>query len=128
MAWHMQTFAEEANLAWALAEAAKPHLETLERSDVFVIIGAGEPFAAICQLLESIAAKQIPVRPDLVQRCRMWLSAYMGHEDEPYLRQLIEDLLIPCAIRVPPAVMIDEKVERAKAPSALRLPAAEIRG
>jgi|GEM_PF-1291742 len=109
MASHMQTFAEETNLAWALAEAAKPHLNTVERNDVFVAIGAGEPFAAICQLLKSIATTRIPVRPDLAQRCRMWLSAYMGHEDERYLRRLIEDFLIPCAIRVPPAVMVNER-------------------
>ena len=109
MASHMQTFAEEANLAWALAEAAKPHLNTVERNNVFLAIGAGEPFAAICQLLKSIATKRIPVRPELVQRCRMWLSAYMGHEHERYLRRLIEDFLIQYAIRVPPAVMVSER-------------------
>ena len=35
------------NLAWALADAAKPHLNAAERSDVYMSIGAGETFTAI---------------------------------------------------------------------------------
>jgi hypothetical protein len=128
MASHMETFAEEANLAWALAEAAKPHLNAAERNDIFVAIGAGEPFAAICQLLKSIATTRIPVRPDLVQRCRRWLSAHMGHEDERYLRRHIEDFLIPCAIRVPPAAMVNERSNMPRPHRPLRLAAAEMRG
>ena len=107
MASRMETLVEETNLAWALAEAVKPHLSTVERDNVFVAIGSGETFAAIGQLFKSAATKRIPLRPDLLQRCRTWLGAYVGHDDERYLRRLIEDYLIPCAIRVPPAVMVN---------------------
>ncbi len=38
---------DEISLAWALAEAARPHLSNVERNDVHVAIGVGETFAAI---------------------------------------------------------------------------------
>jgi len=90
----------EANLAWALVLAAKPHMDAVERNDIFVAIGAGETFAAIHALLKWVAIKRIPMEPDLVQRCISWLDAYVGHEDERYLRRLIEDFVMPYAILV----------------------------
>jgi hypothetical protein len=107
---------QETNLAWALAEAAKPHLSTVERNDVFVTIGAGETFAAIRQLFKSVAMKRIPLRPDLVQRCTTWLRAYGGHEEERYLRHLIEDFVIPYAIRVAATVGVNQGAGHAKNP------------
>jgi hypothetical protein len=98
---------QETNLAWSLAEAAKPHLSTAERNDVFVAIGAGATFAAIRQLVKSVAIKRIPLRPDLVQRCTMWLDAYVGHNEERFLRRLIEDFVIPYSIQVSPTVGIN---------------------
>ncbi|MDT5184885.1 MAG: hypothetical protein QOI29_3043 [Mycobacterium sp.] len=89
----------EANLAWALALAAKPHLDALERNYTFVTIGAGETFAAIHTLLKWVAIKRIPVEPDLVRQCISWLDAYVGHRDERYLRRLIEDFAFPIAIQ-----------------------------
>jgi hypothetical protein len=94
----------EAKLAWAVAEAAKPYLSAVERDAVFVAIGAGETFAAIRQLLRSAEIKQIPLRPGLLHQCRAWLHGYFGHEDERYLRRLIEEPLIPYVI-APPATI-----------------------
>jgi hypothetical protein len=91
----------EANLAWALALAAKPHLDALERNYTFVAIGAGETFAAIHTLLKWVAIKRIPVEPDLVRQCISWLDAYVGHRDERYLRRLIEHYVVPIAIDFP---------------------------
>jgi hypothetical protein len=85
----------DADLAWELAEAAKPHLSAVERNDVFMAIGAGDTFAAIRRLFSWIAIRGIPVRLDLVESCTTWLHAYAGHEDERYLRGLIENFLIP---------------------------------
>jgi hypothetical protein len=81
---------EETNLAWALIEAAKPHLGEHERYSVFVIVGAGETFTAISVLLKLVAAKQIPLRADLVRRCTAWLDTYARHKAEQHLRRLIE--------------------------------------
>lgn len=94
----MERLVHEAKLAWAVAEAAKPYLSAVERDAVFVAIGAGETFAAIRQLFRSVEIKRIPLRPDLLHHCRTWLHGYFGHEDERYLRRLIEEPLIPYAI------------------------------
>jgi hypothetical protein len=79
----------ETELAWALTDAATPHLSTRERDAVFVIIGAGDTFAVIRRLLELAVAKHIRFRTDLVHRCSMWLDTYARHEQEHYLRRLI---------------------------------------
>jgi hypothetical protein len=86
---------QEANLAWALALTAKQFLNVVERNDMFVAIGAGETFAVIRALLKWFAIKRIPVEPDLVRQCGSWLDAYVGHEDERYLRRVIEDFVGP---------------------------------
>ena len=90
----------ETHLAWTLAEAVKPYMTVDERHNVFVAIGSGETFAAIRGLFNSVAIKQISLRPDLVQECITWLQTYVGHKDERYLRRLIEDNLVPYS-RVP---------------------------
>jgi hypothetical protein len=103
----MALLVQETALAWTLAEAVKPHLSAIERSDVFMAIGAGETFAAIRGLVTSVAAKRIPLRPDLAQQCVTWLDAYVGHKDERYFRRLIEDYLVPCSSHVPETVRVN---------------------
>ena len=88
----------EANLAWALAQAAKPHLDTAERNAIFAFIGGGETSRAMRVILKWIAAKRIPVQPDLVQACLSWLDSYVGHPDEGYLRRLIDGFVLPVAV------------------------------
>jgi hypothetical protein len=90
---------QETNLAWALIEVAKPHLNVLERNYVFVTTGAGDTFAAIHHLLKLIAVKGIPLRPSLVRLCVTWLDSYAFHDEERHLRRLIEGFLLPDAIR-----------------------------
>jgi hypothetical protein len=91
-------------VAWAVAVAAKPYLSAVERNAVFVAIGAGETFAAIRRLLRSVEIKRIPLGPDLLQQCRTWLRGYGGHEDERYLRRLIEEPLIPYVVAASAAI------------------------
>jgi len=103
--------AQEANLAWAVAEAVKPYLSAVERDAVFVAIGAGDTCAAIRRLLRSVEIKRIPLTPDLLHQRRTWLRGYGWHDDERDLRHLIEEPLLPHLIgaadttpltRVPP--------------------------
>src|SRR6185312_8395934 len=49
----------EANLAWALADTARPHLSPAERNKVYVAIAVGETFAAIRHLITLAADKRI---------------------------------------------------------------------
>ena len=86
---------DETSLAWALAEAARPHLGPAERNNAHVAIAVGETFSAIHHLITSVADKRITLTPELVQRCRSWLDAYADHEDERHLRGLLEYVLAP---------------------------------
>jgi hypothetical protein len=86
-------------LAWALADAAKPHLKAAERTDVYVSIGVGETFTPIKDLITLAAGKRIALPAEVVRRCHRWLDVHIGHEDEEYLRALIEQVLTPYAIR-----------------------------
>lgn len=84
---------KQADLTWILADAAKPFLNTAERNRVYVIVGVGEPFAAFGALVALIASRRIVLPADLVQQCIDLLDAYLGHEEEPRLRRLIERTL-----------------------------------
>jgi hypothetical protein len=105
----MAPLVEETTLAWALAEAVKPHLSAIECNFVFMAIGAGETFAAIRGLVKSVAVKRIALRPDLVQQCITWLHGYIGQDDERYLRRLINDYLVPCSTHIPTTVRINRR-------------------
>jgi hypothetical protein len=98
---------QETDLAWALIEVAKPHLNRLDRNYAFVTTGAGDTFAVIHHLLKLIAAKGIPLRPSVVRLCITWLDSYASREEEPYLRRLIEGFLLPDAIRVLSAACVN---------------------
>ena len=95
---------QEADLAWALIEAAKPHMNAGERNYVFVTVGAGDTFAAIRSLINLVAAKRIPLRPHLIQLCTTWLDAYTLHDAHEHLRRLIEDFLMPNTIQASTAI------------------------
>ena len=55
--------------------------------------------AAICPLIATAAANRTPIRSDLIDLCRNWLDVYIGRENEPYLRGLVDYVMAPCAIR-----------------------------
>jgi hypothetical protein len=95
---------QETDLAWALIEAAKPHMNAGERNFVFVSIGAGDTFAAIGSLINLVAAKRIPLRPHLMQPCATWLDAYTFHDAHEQLRRVIEDFLMPTSIQASTAI------------------------
>lgn len=73
-----------------LADVAKPLLSAVERNLVYVMVGVGETLAAFRSLVTLFASRQIALPGDLVQQCISLLDAYIGHEEEPRLRRLIE--------------------------------------
>jgi hypothetical protein len=117
----------EADLAWAVAEAAKPYLNAVERNAVFVAIGAGDTFAAIRGLLRSVEINRIPLGLDLLQQCRMWLRGYGGHDDERHLRRLIEEPLTPYVIGARETMRVTRVPTMPKPRSWLRFSAPETR-
>jgi hypothetical protein len=90
---------QEISLAWAMIDAAKPHMSVGECNYAVVAVGAGDTFAAIRQLLKLVAAKRIPLPPRLVKMCAAWIDAYVFHEEYHNLRDLIEGFLMPQTIR-----------------------------
>jgi hypothetical protein len=93
-----------ANLAWALIEAAKPHMTAGERNFVFVTVGAGDTFTANRSLINLVAAKRIPLRRHLVQLCNTWLDAYRFHDAYEHLSRVIERFLMPTTIQASGAI------------------------
>jgi hypothetical protein len=61
--------AQQTDLSWALADAARPYLCAVERNHVYAAIGAGETFTAIRGLVKSVAIKRIALRPNLDEQC-----------------------------------------------------------
>jgi hypothetical protein len=94
----------ESHLAWALIDAAKPHMNVGECNFAVVTVGAGDSFVAIRQLLNLVAAQHIPLEPRLVQLCKSWLDAYVFHEEYAHLRRVIEGFLMPQTIRTSAAI------------------------
>ena len=108
-----------------LLTPVKPYLNAVERNDICVAIGAGETFVAIRELVKCVAIRRIPVGPDLLQRSVYWLGVYARHEDERYLRRLIEDFVFPNAIRTSATLRVDRL---STSPQQPRQPAALTRG
>jgi hypothetical protein len=95
---------QETKLAWALIEAAKPHMSAGERNFVFVTIGAGDTFAAIRSLINLVAAKHIPLRAHVIHLCGSWLDGYTGHDAHEHLRRVLEGYLMPHSIQASTAI------------------------
>jgi hypothetical protein len=81
---------DERSLAWALIDATRPHLSIAQRNNVHVAIGVGDTFVAMHLMITSAADQRIGLPAELVHRCIRWLDSYAGHEDECYLRDLVE--------------------------------------
>jgi hypothetical protein len=90
----MERLVHEADLAWRLAQAVKPHLDTVERNCIFVALGAGDTFSAMRGLLKLVDVKKICIGPELVPQCISWLEGHIQH-DRKYFRGLMESLVSP---------------------------------
>jgi hypothetical protein len=90
----MARLVHEADLAWRLALAVKPHLDTVERNDIFVALGAGDTFSAMRRLLKLVAVKKIRIGPQLVRQCISWLEGHVQQNGE-YFRHLVESIVSP---------------------------------
>lgn len=89
-AGHTVRSVPEVDLAWALLDAAKPHLNALERNYGYMTVGAGDSFAAIVYLINIIAAKDISLHIGLVRLCFQWLDMYPAHEEHARLHRLVD--------------------------------------
>jgi hypothetical protein len=98
---------DEANLAWELASAAKPHLGADDRDRIFVAIGAGETFEAMRMLIKFLAVKRIPVTLDMALECNAWERGYVGHQDSWSLRRYIGHFVLEDTVRAAATAPLD---------------------
>lgn len=82
----------ESNVAWALAQVARPHLDTINRGKVFVAIGAGDMFEVIRDLLRLLSSQNVSISEDLGRQCRAWLTGYTGCKGVRDLQGLVDRL------------------------------------
>jgi hypothetical protein len=104
----MERLMHEADLAWTLALAVKPHLDTVERNDIFVALGAGDTFSAMRRLLRLVAVKKICIGQELVPQCISWLEGHIQHDGQ-YFRRLIESRVSPQAVGVPSTACVERR-------------------
>jgi len=79
----------ETDLAWDLVELVSLHISERNRTDVYTAIGAGDCYAAIGTLLETIVGASLPVPFALAARVNDWHHPYAHHADAPRLHELL---------------------------------------
>lgn len=79
----------EAELAWDLAELVADRISERDRRRLYTSIGAGDCYAAICTLLETLVNARVQMSVGLTARINAWLDAYQHHEDAAGLRELL---------------------------------------
>jgi hypothetical protein len=87
---------DERQLAWALADIAKPVLVAKERHEIFVTLGVGDYFGAIRLLMNVIHREDIPMTLDLIAAFTSWLT---GYADDTHATLLAYQITQIAAIR-----------------------------
>jgi hypothetical protein len=83
---------EEPKLAWALAEITHPYFYVAERNDIYVAIGAGDTFSAICSLITVIVRERLPLLADVVAMLPSWINGYAADAAVRHVHGLIASL------------------------------------
>jgi hypothetical protein len=79
----------ESRLAWLLADMAVRLLHENQRDELFVAIGVGDTFDAICTALDVISRAHCGVESNTAIKLKAWLTAYRHHDDEAQLRRWV---------------------------------------
>ena len=79
----------ECDLAWELADAISPLLAERDCDRLYTTIGAGDSYAAIDTVLQTMARQSSPVPPELTAKLTNWLHAYAHNDTTHRLRELL---------------------------------------
>jgi hypothetical protein len=79
----------ESELAWELTELAADRISDHDRRGLYTTIGAGDSYAAVCMLLETLVYTRVQMSRGLVARIGAWLEAYQHHDDAARLHELL---------------------------------------
>jgi hypothetical protein len=79
----------ETDLAWDLVTLVGLHISERDRTDVYTAIGAGDCYAAISTLLETIVRARVRVPFALALRVNAWHRPYAHHAGASRLDELL---------------------------------------
>ncbi|ORA22917.1 hypothetical protein BST13_35765 [Mycobacterium aquaticum] len=79
-------------VAWLLADVARPCLRRRERQLIYLEIGGGDPAAAVEVLLQKVVQRDFPLPIGVRRILEIWLDAYTGAAEEPRLRSLLRQM------------------------------------
>ena len=79
-------------LAWDLAQLLGHLLNQIERTTMYMTLGAGETYQTIAMLLRLALNKQILLTRELIDDIERWLRGYVGTDEEVEIRVLIDGL------------------------------------
>jgi hypothetical protein len=79
----------DTELAWELADAAKPCLDRKQRNQVYIAIGVGDVYSAVKFLLQTVVQSQVSVGSETLRKLNLWVASYRDYPDEARLRDLI---------------------------------------
>jgi hypothetical protein len=85
------TVGGEVAFAWALAGVTEGMFSRRERAWICVTLGAGDsPRAVVARMLDAIVTHGLVLSDELADSAFDWLMGFIGTEDEPRLRGLVE--------------------------------------
>ena len=79
-------------LAWDLAQLLGHLLNQIERTTMYMTLGAGETYQTIAMLLRLALNKHILLTRELIDDIERWLRGYVGTDEEVEIRVLIDGL------------------------------------
>ena len=81
-------------LAWALADTARVHMNSADRTEVCLKIGAGQQDRAIRELLVFFARNDAELPFELAAGVRQWIAGYAGTDSEALLRYVYDRIKV----------------------------------
>ena len=79
-------------LAWDLAQLLGHLLNQIERTTMYMTLGAGETYQTIAMLLRFALNKHILLTHELIEDIERWLRGYVGTDEEVEICVLIDGL------------------------------------
>jgi phage gpG-like protein len=83
----------ETTLAWWLADTTRECFSSEDALDVYAVLGAGETYAAVHQILQIAVQKKHVLPGNLLVALGRWLDSYVGEPHEQTIRRYLWRLM-----------------------------------
>jgi len=83
----------ETTLAWWLADTTRECFSPEDTLDVYAVLGAGDTYAAVHQILQIAAQKKHVLPRNLLVALGLWLDSYVGAPHEQTIRRYLSRLI-----------------------------------